>query len=837
MSKDTALKVIDETMQAIERFHALDPAREILSFAEADALESQRVNLGRLRHKLATDELEVAVVGLEKAGKSKFSSAFVNKPGLFPSADERCTFTSTALRYGETDRAVVEFYTQKDFRDKVAGMLSDVAYPASNIDSISLGAFQQHFEALKETDKALYNLHANKTESDLTDIIEGRTKINPMLGHEIKTFTELSSPELNTYITDKQLSRAVKSVTFYSSNLTGLENIVLYDVPGFDSPTLVHLNQTIEKLKQVDAIVMVKNVKMPSLKGGEVDILVKNSDMDGIPLGDKLFVFGSYADAVSSNEQLAKNKSLLTADLSKSLRKNFSMNRMFTGCLDAQYEHVLTERGGKTETTELKEALRAYSASERADILFKRINRSVEEIKTTLRAIVERTQIEIMDRREESGIVLDLLDESRSTIDTAIPRFINPIKAKIQTERGFTQRVIDGIDACMPALDQAFIEDTLHEIQSSDTRNVINFTKLNLELRDRMATKIKEAVTKLVLDVSMEDARIIHDGILKIVLDALRIHSKHPKSVALTASVTAFIEQQTASVTLRDAAFKPLIERFIVDLIDTMILQPLGYDSRRERFLKAKADLYMLSMFSANAAGFDLPYRSPLVAAVLAQKLRNENSLELADQYRDAFKRAMPKASKDDSDTTAHLALQFASTLAEIALNRMIPLSEVNQLVKTVIQYSDNLPNVPKVVSNFQSLLQALGGGGKELEHSETNYLNYLLKDVRQANNEDDVKTEIENDLGNLVYLFKDCVVAAMNLELPFVSAITLMTERLREVFQSKAYREFLSAHVRDVLVHDFDRIDSQSAQRETRIRLVNEMREVLVRLERGYAA
>lgn len=833
MSKEATLKVIDETVQAIERFHTLDQSHEILSPAEMNGLEIQRENLGRLRHKLATGELEVAVVGLEKAGKSKFSSAFVNKPGLFPSADERCTFTSTALRYGETDLAVVEFYSQQDFREKVTGMLQDVAYPGNNIDSISLNAFRQHFDALKETDKALYNLHASKTESDLIDIIEGRARINPLLGHETKRFSDLASTELNAYITDKHISRAVKSVTFYSSNLVGLENIVLYDVPGFDSPTLVHLNQTIEKLKQVDAIVMVKNIKMPSLKGGEVDILVKNADMDGIPLGDKLFVFGSYADAVNSNEQLEKNKTLLTTDLTKSLRKPFPNQRLFTGCLDADYEAILIERGGKTETAELKQALSEYNARERADILFKRINRSVEDIKTTLRAIVERTQIEIMDRREESGIVMDLLDESRAAIDTAIPRFINPIKAKIQEERDFTKRVIEGIDACMPILDQAFIEDTLHEIQSSDTRNVINFTKLNLELRDRMATKIKEAIITLVLDVSMQDALAIQDGILSIVLDALHIHPTHPKKAALTQAVSGFIEQQTATVSLRDAAFKPLIERFIVDLLDTMILQPLGYDARRERFNKGKADLYMLSLFSANS-GFDLPYRSPLVAAVLAQKLGNENTLELAEQYRDEFRRAMPRTS-DESESA--LATQFVSTLAEIAINRVVPITEVRQIVKKVVQASATHPGVSKIVSNFQALLHELGGSGNELAQSENTYLDFLLNDVKQANSEDEVKQEIETDLKNLVYLFKDCVAAAMNLELPFVSAITLMTERLREVFQDKAYRSFLSAQVRDILAADFERIDNQSAQRETRARLVNEMRDVLLRLERGFSA
>lgn len=833
MNKDTTLKLIDETVQAIERFNALDQEREIIAHGESESLKKQQANLGKLHHKLATGELEVAVVGLEKAGKSKFSSAFVNKPGLFPSADERCTFTSTALRYGQQDMARVEFYSKKDFYDKVAAMLADVEYPGQSIEGLDAGSFRRHFDALRETKVDLYNRHASKTEIDILDIIEGLNRIKPLLGQEEKAFHDLSSDELRQYITDKHVSRAVRNVTFYSTELQGLENIVLYDVPGFDSPTLVHINETIDKLKQVDAIVMVKNIKMPSLKGTEVDILVKNSDMDGIPLSDKLFVFGSWADAVESLEQLDKNKKILAGDLGKSLRKPFEMNRLFTGSLDPVKAAEWAARGGTTQTEELKEALRQYNELERSQVLAKRINRGIEDVKTLFRAIVERTHFDLADRSEETGIVLDLLDESRRRIDIELTRFINPIKARIHEERAFTQKVIAGIEGCMPTLDQTFIENTLHEIQSSDTRNVINFTKLNLELRDRMATQIKEGVIKLVLDVSREDARQIEEGIFRIVLDALEVRAGHPRHEEISCATREFLSAETASVSIRDAAFKPLIERFIVDLIDTMILQPLGYDARRDRFMKGKPDLYMLSMFSSGA-GFDLPYRSPLVAAVLAQKMRNENYLELAEQYREQFRRAMPSSASSD-DTMSHLVRQLVSTLADVAISRAIPIAQVREIVKAIQLRGAVGEGIERVVANFGALFDKLGGSGNDLAQSEKTYLEFLLRDVAQANNEDDVKKEIETDLANLVLLFKDCVVSAMNLELPFMSAITLLIERAREIFQGRAYRDFLKAHVHDIRRQEFEHIDNQKARREIRARLVGEMREILMRLERGF--
>lgn len=833
MDKETTLELIDETIHSIDRFDALDQEKEIIEPDQFERLYIQKDNLKKLHHKLDTGELEVAVVGLEKAGKSKFSSAFVNKPGLFPSADERCTFTSTALRYGSQDMARVEFYSKKDFYDKVSAMLADVEYPYPSIDGLQADSFRRYFDALRETRVDLYNRHASKTEIDILDIIEGLSKIKSLLGQEEKTFHDLSSEELRGYITDKHVSRAVRNVTFYSTELQGLENIVLYDVPGFDSPTLVHINETIDKLKQVDAIVMVKNIKMPSLKGTEVDILVKNSDMDGVPLSDKLFVFGSWADAVESPEKLEQNIKTLSGDLGKSLRKTFDRQRLFTGSLDPEKAKEWSERGGQTQTEELKGALRQYNERERSQVLAKRINRSVEEVKTVLRSIVENTQMDLADRSEESGIILDLLDESRRHIDKELTHFINPKKARFQEERAFTQRVIEGIDACMPQLDESFIENTLHEIQSSDTRNVIDFTRLNLELRGRMATQIKEAVVNLVLDVSREDARQIEEDIFNIVLEAMDVKNGHPRYEEISAAMREFLKKETATVSIRDAAFKPLIERFIVDLIDTMIQKPLRSDARYERFMKGKPDLYMLSMFSAGA-GFDLPYRSPLVAAVLAQKQQDENYQDLFEQYRDQFRRAIPSSAQSD-DALGHLVRQLVSTLADVAISRVIPLTEVREMVKAVQTQGIAGEGMERIAGNFAALFEKLGGGGKDLVQSEKSYLDFLLRDVTQANNEADVKKEIETDLRNLVVLFKDCVVSAMNLELPFISAITLFNERTREIFQGRAYRDFLKAHVHHIRRQEFEQIDDKKARREIRADLINEMRNILVRLERGF--
>ncbi len=47
-------------------------------------------------HKLKSNEFEIAIVGLEKAGKSTFANALIENY-ILPSAPERCTFTATKL--------------------------------------------------------------------------------------------------------------------------------------------------------------------------------------------------------------------------------------------------------------------------------------------------------------------------------------------------------------------------------------------------------------------------------------------------------------------------------------------------------------------------------------------------------------------------------------------------------------------------------------------------------------------------------------------------------------------------------------------------------------------
>lgn len=825
MNKEQTLKNIDQTIQAIEHFNELDNSHDVIDPSEKEMLLKAKENISNLRRKLATNELEVAVVGLEKAGKSMFSSAFVGESGIFPSADERCTFTSTKLQYGTENHAIVEFYGKTDFSQKFESMLDDVKFPNGKLESISLDSFESHFENLKQTDKGTYFLHSSKTETDIKDIITGRDKILKLLSQNNKTFQHFNSDELKSYITDKHISRAVKNVTFFSTNLVGLENIILYDVPGFDSPTQVHLAQTIKKLQDVDAIIMVKNVKMPSLKGGEVDILVQNGDMDGIKLYEKLFVFGSYADAVGSLEGLNKNKETLVYDLTKSLKNTFSRNRLFTGCLDSNYENNLKGFGSKTELNELKDSLKKYNEQERTLVLEKRINKGSEEIKNAFRDIIARNHHESKNLDGlKIELALSLIDDSRRKIEDSLSKFIIKENDDISINKIFTTAIIEKIDEIMPDVESNYLSDVIAEIKSSDTRSIANYEELNIKAREKITKEVKGNFIELVLEISKKKAGEIETGTIELFLNAFGVGAHHPKYKELSESVKSYVYDNTFGRRFDGAGFKAIVERFTVDLIDTMIGFPLASDARENRFMAGRRELYMLSLFSQSGMTHP-PYKSDLVSLVLTQSASPKDELAREKSYLSEIRQAVK-----NKGAGGDMVNELVKLVTEKAITKNIPLLKILDKINAIRHLPTDPYNAAMFVYNMVNSFisdETLG------LNDETTYIKGMLGYIKNAKSEDDVKNEIEQDIQNLVLLFKDCAIEAICLELPFNSSITYFVDTLKTSIKEEVFRKFIQNNIRDIKYHDFSNIDDQTSKSEIKSKILSEMNRIVGNLSR----
>ena len=66
------------------------------------AIDDERPRLERQLERLRANRFEVAVIGLEKAGKSALLNAWLGQE-ILPSAAERCTYTTTEIWSARTE--------------------------------------------------------------------------------------------------------------------------------------------------------------------------------------------------------------------------------------------------------------------------------------------------------------------------------------------------------------------------------------------------------------------------------------------------------------------------------------------------------------------------------------------------------------------------------------------------------------------------------------------------------------------------------------------------------------------------------------------------------------
>ena len=299
LEKTILIKEIDRTSVLINKLiDNLD--LELVNSKQMDKIKIYNEKNKKLKHKLESNEFEIAIVGLEKAGKSTFANALIDNYVL-PSAPERCTFTTTRLVSG-SDKATVEFYTETEFNKIFQEMLAELEYPAAesiSFKDLDINEFESYFLNLEEKNNQLYKNHVGKTDQEILDILKSKLKLT-LNGGKIEFHgEELNEDKFQFYIkgekNDTSKPRSVKRIEIESSKLNQIETAIIYDVPGFDSPTKLHMRQTEERLKNADAIILVTNAGTnPSIQGTSLSVITKNTDSDGIALKDKLFVFGKY---------------------------------------------------------------------------------------------------------------------------------------------------------------------------------------------------------------------------------------------------------------------------------------------------------------------------------------------------------------------------------------------------------------------------------------------------------------------------------------------------------------------------------------------------------------
>ena len=362
--------------------------------------EPTRRQLERLRKR----EFRIAVVGLEKAGKSTFINAWL-ECDLLPAKGGRCTFTTTQIYSVENEseqRLEVQARTEEEF-----------------------------LNLLKELEKV-------GAKEDLNTI-----KINEITLQQVKKEGNLTFPftrledirePLKKYVADEKYAHAVLEARLYTNKLAQAEGIVFYDVPGLDSGLAKHVDEAQEMLSDCDAVILVQ--RFTSLREKELEIIKFTELGDkNVTVADKLFVFLSRIDSIGSAEALKTHIEEASQDWLR--RANLPSDRIVYGSAGAYL--ILNGLAGEQTKLEIGEAINIQAQLKRLTGFTDRETitkdgTGIPEIKDKIFNYINTERVSILKKRCEASIdkIISNSEEIYITVSKKYPE--NPEEAKLFEE-------------------------------------------------------------------------------------------------------------------------------------------------------------------------------------------------------------------------------------------------------------------------------------------------------------------------------------------------------------------------------------------------------------------
>lgn len=544
--------------------------------------------------RLEKNEFRIAVVGLEKAGKSTFINAWLEYD-LLPANTERCTFTTTQI-YSVKDDSEQRFETEPK-------IISD---------------FNHYKKELIEQAECPDKSAAQKAKNDL-DVIETHQKTLQEVLEEGKQsfrftdFTELK-PTLKKYVADERYAHAMREARLYTSKLAAIDGVVFYDVPGLDSGLSKHIEESKEMLSDCDAIILVQRRDI-SLKAYEQDLIRFGESGDPyLKLADKLFVFWGQIDLQPSlkvlNEDWKKLLNIWEAEGIPAKRiirgsagahlvlNDFDIPKIGTSEQVREKMAQLTNINANdieklkqaTGIAELKNNIKNYLDSERTILLEKRCNSIIADIVNTSQDIYKIVgqhypeDPEQAKRRQEQDNTVDFQDwwkarwkKTQGDVNKITKTYLddksNDIFEKfLGTYRQSIQQRMETIPSRQP--------DERQIIFNKNSIPVFDATQSNFAWREALyqeTRKILEIISDNMATGLVEEAHSLMDDIKKELWNTTEVERR-------------LINNKRDYKDKLERSFNTLFMRFARPIVEILIRKPVGSEARNAIFDSLDAD-------------------------------------------------------------------------------------------------------------------------------------------------------------------------------------------------------------------------------------------------------
>lgn len=867
--KNIYIKKLEGIIDGIDRIFRLE-GNHIITDEMKFLLKRYEGQAKQLLPKLKNDEFEIAVVGLEKAGKSSFSNALIGLSAL-PTADERCTYTSTCIRFASENYAEVYFHTQEDFDLDFQNKLSTLEIPnAQNytIRNLSLEKYKQLFEGCSEDTKRLYE---ESIHQDILKTLMYKEQLLKYINAPSRHYEEnmLDSSDFKGFITKPEKAIAVKDVIIYSKNLKNMRNAILYDVPGFNSPTELHQKQTRQKMNDADAIVMVANAKAPSLTSDALKIF-KESDQDGTCFHDKLFVFANKADTVANLEQNKKttydewiyNRSILPEEYKKRIVFG-SANACLYDLIYNKQESIRNDREIDEQQEELKIAydavqrkgipdginlmhtmLEDYYKNDRFSILKKRIEKILYDVEDVFKE--QNLESTTGDwNKEYAKISLNLRDRLNKTLKKELQQLRTKVNESARKEQPLTKSISESVKNLITTENYSITDEEIDEIGkeiAGINNDAVQPAKLDAKIRENRFIEMYDAFCKKLFQCTSSKHHKVTEQILKIFLSAMKVEEQSQYYDVLKKNIMSFCNiaemKQKGPQEIQDPYYQSLIDRFARDLFEVQIKFALA--DRLNKFRAEAQNFFSLSVFyywSQNKE--DTDYQNftmeecPMWKLILYPDQISTLSSGISMQR---VKTEFQKLTGISLDTNNDI-LNSLERLFQINGNNIL-----NVLNKAFLaqDLSKKLPHI--AINQATDILRELLGSAATVLEGERTPKKYLLNNILTSGEfyKEDlakkqkfydynmVQKEFDDDIRALCLILENAFIPAVNMDKAFSARESKFIEDIIYDIDTEKFNDFISENCSRIAYTDYQDLEDRQQEQKLNLAVKEQIKNIL---------
>lgn len=838
------IEKLKNIIDGIDKINAMRNTRIIDAKMQSE-LEKKKRDAQKFLKKLEQREFEIAVVGLEKAGKSSFSNAIL-EIDVLPTADARCTYTSTCIRAGESDRATIRFFSVDEFNGEFCDKLKTMGIEnvsAYTYNTLSKDTYLRLFEALPERDQREYTDSVNQ---DVLDIIKNRDILSRYIGSTDKQYigSELDSDEFKDFIRKPEKAIAAKEIVIESTKFNSMKNAVMYDVPGFDSPTAMHKQQTLSKMRDVDAIIMVASAKAPSLRGTEISIF-KENDLDGALLSEKLFVFENMADMINDTKALKENKETAWREWIETRKIMDRKDRIIFGSAIA----YLGERLGKVGLDarakmdelkmpygidEIKKELERYYEKERFVVLKKRIDSIISTLQKMFRDLKAEKEVSCSNGDFESTAYNRLGFEvlgSGKLIQSDLKMLKEQINEK-ERELKLSKAIDAKVSELVTVKNYEITEEELKEMHRDKAGNgtMQNPSAVEPAIRQLKFNKMYGDFQKEIFNIAAEEHESNFKEILEIFKTRFGLSDRNTCSDGLIENICEFIDGRRAGDSTDGqgkAYFSSLIERFARDIYEILILKTRGQDRYNQFRDRVENYLSMGIFYSAKKArlaeGDQFSYidaklsDSPMWKLLLWPELLNDCEKVDTTRVWETLKN-LTGISQGDSISID----RFIGTL----INRYGKHS-IEFVTKVFTGFAKSRPEM-ELVEAAKEILRGYIRGEDEEEKAENEDLRDIIYGRAQVRRSigkeieltyESVQEEFKADILVLNEVLRYAFIGAINIDRAFSANEVGFIERLIKKLDAQEFQQFIMTNLYFIKYDEVSSIaDEKAKQDEDRV-------------------